>query len=170
MVLVGAASKGIIQRDFQHNATVYKSAYQRNPFEGITEEVGRSSPPPYIPALHCYSTVPTRKAQLPAQPVSSTIPSKFSPQELAEYRALIERKMRGEHIEDDIPENLRPLLQEPIAQVAVLSSTPLKSQTMTSSHSVTHKSPVQSPLSEEGECSGLFHVEQPFPIRFPAMT
>lgn len=39
VVLVGAASKGIIQRDFQHNAMVYKSAYQKNPFDGITEEV-----------------------------------------------------------------------------------------------------------------------------------
>ena len=38
-ILVGAASKGIIQRDFQHNAMVYKSAYQKNPFDGITEEV-----------------------------------------------------------------------------------------------------------------------------------
>lgn len=39
MVLVGAASKGIIQRDFQHNAMVYKSVYQKNPFDGITDEV-----------------------------------------------------------------------------------------------------------------------------------
>lgn len=38
-MLVGAASKGIIQRDFQHNAMVYKSAYQKNPFDGITDEV-----------------------------------------------------------------------------------------------------------------------------------
>lgn len=37
-VLVGAASKGIIQRDFQHNATVYKSAYAKNPFDGVTED------------------------------------------------------------------------------------------------------------------------------------
>lgn len=39
VVLVGAASKGIIQRDFQHNAMVYKSAYQKNPFDGITDQV-----------------------------------------------------------------------------------------------------------------------------------
>src|SRR5699024_12579340 len=38
VVMVGAASKGIIQRDFQHNATVYKSAYAKNPFDNVTEE------------------------------------------------------------------------------------------------------------------------------------
>jgi adducin len=35
---VGAASKGIIQRDFQHHATVYKQAYAKNPFDNITNE------------------------------------------------------------------------------------------------------------------------------------
>lgn len=37
VVLVGAASKGIIQRDFQHNAMVYKSAYSKNPFDNISD-------------------------------------------------------------------------------------------------------------------------------------
>ncbi|XP_022669162.1 protein hu-li tai shao-like isoform X3 [Varroa jacobsoni] len=110
VVLVGAASKGIIQRDFQHNAMVYKSVYQKNPFDGITDE------------------------------------------ELEEYRALIERKMRGEPIEDDIPECLRPLLQEPIAHAAVpaatLSSTPVKSSP-TGVPPAAHRSPIQSPVSEE---------------------
>lgn len=35
---VGAASKGIIQRDFQHHATVFGSAYAKNPFDNITHE------------------------------------------------------------------------------------------------------------------------------------
>ena len=35
---VGAASKGIIQRDFQHHATVYKSAYAKNPFDNVSAE------------------------------------------------------------------------------------------------------------------------------------
>jgi len=35
---VGAASKGIIQRDFQHHATVFKSAYAKNPFDNISED------------------------------------------------------------------------------------------------------------------------------------
>ncbi|KAH9403883.1 Class II Aldolase and Adducin N-terminal domain [Tyrophagus putrescentiae] len=74
VVMVGAASKGIIQRDFQHNATVYKSAYAKNPFDNVTEE------------------------------------------ELAEYRLLIERKNRGEIVnEDQIPENVKHLLAEPIS-------------------------------------------------------
>lgn len=38
VVMVGAASKGIIQKDFQQNAVVYKSAYSRNPFEGVTDK------------------------------------------------------------------------------------------------------------------------------------
>lgn len=37
VVLVGAASKGIIQREFQHNATVYKTAYAKNPFDNISD-------------------------------------------------------------------------------------------------------------------------------------
>ena len=38
VVLMGAASKGIIQRDFQHNATVYKTPYAKNPFDRVTDE------------------------------------------------------------------------------------------------------------------------------------
>ncbi|XP_048526682.1 protein hu-li tai shao isoform X2 [Dendroctonus ponderosae] len=38
VVLMGAASKGIIQRGHQHNATVYKSPYAKNPFDCITDE------------------------------------------------------------------------------------------------------------------------------------
>ncbi|XP_021921328.1 protein hu-li tai shao isoform X7 [Zootermopsis nevadensis] len=38
VVLVGAASKGIIQRGFQHNAMVYKTPYAKNPFDTITDE------------------------------------------------------------------------------------------------------------------------------------
>ena len=37
-VTVGAASKGIIQRDYQHHATVYKSPYAKNPFDNISAE------------------------------------------------------------------------------------------------------------------------------------
>lgn len=37
VVMVGAASKGIIQREYQHNAMVYKSAYSRNPFDNVTD-------------------------------------------------------------------------------------------------------------------------------------
>ena len=38
VVLVGAASKGIIQREYQHNATVYKSAYAKNPFDNVSDK------------------------------------------------------------------------------------------------------------------------------------
>lgn len=38
VVLVGAASKGIIQRDYQHHATMYKLPYAKNPFDQVTEE------------------------------------------------------------------------------------------------------------------------------------
>jgi len=38
VVVIGAASKGIIQRDHQHNAVVYKSLYSPNPFENISED------------------------------------------------------------------------------------------------------------------------------------
>lgn len=38
VVLMGAASKGIIQRGHQHNAMVYKSPYAKNPFDSITDE------------------------------------------------------------------------------------------------------------------------------------
>merc|ERR1719187_930204 len=35
---IGAASKGIIQRDFQHHATVFKSPYAKNPFDSVSNE------------------------------------------------------------------------------------------------------------------------------------
>ena len=38
VMMVGAASKGIIQRDYQHNATVYKSAYSKNPFDNVSAQ------------------------------------------------------------------------------------------------------------------------------------
>ncbi|KAI5706699.1 hypothetical protein M8J76_009664 [Diaphorina citri] len=38
VILVGAASKGIIQRGFQHNATVYKTPYAKNPFDQMTDQ------------------------------------------------------------------------------------------------------------------------------------
>lgn len=38
VILVGAASKGIIQRDFQHNAVVYKTPYAKNPFDSVTDK------------------------------------------------------------------------------------------------------------------------------------
>lgn len=38
VVLMGAASKGIIQRGYQHNATVYKAPYAKNPFDCITDD------------------------------------------------------------------------------------------------------------------------------------
>ncbi len=38
VVMVGAASKGIIQRDFQHNAVVFRSPYAKNPFDQVTEQ------------------------------------------------------------------------------------------------------------------------------------
>ncbi|XP_070212539.1 protein hu-li tai shao-like [Littorina saxatilis] len=41
-VVVGAASKGIIQRDHQHNAVVYRSYYAANPFENMSEEEVRA--------------------------------------------------------------------------------------------------------------------------------
>ncbi|XP_053623075.1 protein hu-li tai shao isoform X3 [Plodia interpunctella] len=37
VVLMGAASKGIIQRGYQHNATVYSAPYARNPFDQISD-------------------------------------------------------------------------------------------------------------------------------------
>jgi adducin len=34
---MGAASKGIIQRGYQHNATMYSAPYARNPFDHVTD-------------------------------------------------------------------------------------------------------------------------------------
>lgn len=38
MIVMGAASKGIIQRDHQHNAVVYKTQYAKNPFDNMSED------------------------------------------------------------------------------------------------------------------------------------
>lgn len=34
-IVIGAASKGIIQKEYQHNAKIYKKAYEKNPFDNI---------------------------------------------------------------------------------------------------------------------------------------
>uniref|UniRef100_A0A2P2HWC0 Protein hu-li tai shao-like n=2 Tax=Hirondellea gigas TaxID=1518452 RepID=A0A2P2HWC0_9CRUS len=57
-VLVGAASKGIIQREYQHNAIVYKTPYAKNPFDSVSD------------------------------------------QELDDYKMMIEKKQRGDPIEE----------------------------------------------------------------------
>ncbi|XP_076368888.1 protein hu-li tai shao-like isoform X6 [Tachypleus tridentatus] len=74
VILVGAASKGIIQREFQHNAMVYKTAYAKNPFDNITD------------------------------------------QELEEYHRIVEKKQKGELVEEEIPEEIKHLLIEPVAE------------------------------------------------------
>ncbi|CAH0394574.1 unnamed protein product [Bemisia tabaci] len=50
VIVVGAASKGIIQREFQHHATVYKTPYAKNPFDTVTDQ-----------ELEDYKKVVTRK-------------------------------------------------------------------------------------------------------------
>jgi len=37
-VLIGAASQGIIEREFRHNAQIYRQLYQPNPFVSATDE------------------------------------------------------------------------------------------------------------------------------------
>lgn len=104
VVLVGAASKGIIQRDFQHNALVYKSAYSKNPFDSVSDK------------------------------------------ELEEYKKLVERRQRGELVEEEIPDEIKPLLVEPVRieteqqQHPELITTPIET-----------KSPPKSPVTPSEE-------------------
>jgi adducin len=79
VVLVGAASKGIIQREFQHNAMVYKSAYAKNPFDNVTD------------------------------------------QEIDDYKQYIERKQRGEPV-DEVPDHVKHLLVEPVSLTQDIAS------------------------------------------------
>ncbi|XP_067136630.1 protein hu-li tai shao isoform X5 [Centruroides vittatus] len=104
VVLVGAASKGIIQRDFQHNALVYKSAYAKNPFDSVSDK------------------------------------------ELEEYKKLVEKRQRGELVEEEIPDEIKPLLVEPVRieteqqQHPELITTPVET-----------KSPPKSPVTPASE-------------------
>ncbi|KAG9508567.1 Protein hu-li tai shao, partial [Fragariocoptes setiger] len=83
-VIVGAASRGIIQRDHQLNAKVYKTAYAKNPFDNISDA------------------------------------------ELEEYKRLVARKQRGEEVPyEEIPENMRHLLSEPISDSMTSPTSPL---------------------------------------------
>lgn len=80
---VGAASKGIIQRNHQLDAKVYKTPYAKNPFDNISDA------------------------------------------ELEEYRRLVERKQRGEEVPyEEIPENMRHLLDEPVPDRASAATSP----------------------------------------------
>lgn len=36
--MIGAASKGIIDREYRHNAQIYKQLYQPNPFASETDQ------------------------------------------------------------------------------------------------------------------------------------
>lgn len=83
-IIVGAASKGIIQRDHQHNAKVYKTAYAKNPFDNISDA------------------------------------------ELEEYKRIVSRKQRGEEVPyEEIPENMRHLLNEPLMDLVTSPTSPL---------------------------------------------
>lgn len=82
-IIVGAASKGIIQRDHQHNAKVYKTAYAKNPFDNISDV------------------------------------------ELEEYKRIVSRKQRGEEVPyEEIPENMRHLLTEPMMELVTSPTSP----------------------------------------------
>lgn len=82
-IIVGAASKGIIQRDHQHNAKVYKTAYAKNPFDNISDV------------------------------------------ELEEYKRIVSRKQRGEEVPyEEIPENMRHLLNEPLLDLVTSPASP----------------------------------------------
>jgi len=59
---VGAASKGIIQRDFQHHATVFKSPYAKNPFDSVSNE-----------ELEEYKRIINKKNQGDASPASPVL-------------------------------------------------------------------------------------------------
>lgn len=82
-IIVGAASKGIIQRDHQHNAKVYQTAYAKNPFDNISDV------------------------------------------ELEEYKRIVNRKQRGEEVPyEEIPENMRHLLTEPMMELITSNTSP----------------------------------------------
>lgn len=82
-IIVGAASKGIIQRDHQHNAKVYKTAYAKNPFDNISDV------------------------------------------ELEEYKRIVGRRQRGEEVPyEEIPENMRHLLNEPMMELITSPTSP----------------------------------------------
>ncbi|XP_022254584.1 protein hu-li tai shao-like isoform X4 [Limulus polyphemus] len=110
VILVGAASKGIIQREFQHNAMVYKSAYAKNPFDNITD------------------------------------------QELEEYRRIVEKKQRGEPVEEEVPEEIKHLLVEPIAIPEQQQQQPVVTTPADS------RSPPHSPTSPVSEDEGTRRV------------
>jgi len=69
LVVMGAASKGIIQRDHQHNAVMYRQYYSANPFENMTES------------------------------------------EIEQYQAEVQRKERGEPVNESIEE----VSEEPVS-------------------------------------------------------
>ncbi|XP_015781808.1 protein hu-li tai shao isoform X3 [Tetranychus urticae] len=119
VVLVGAASKGIIQREYQHNATVYKSAYAKNPFDNVSD------------------------------------------QELDEYKKYIEKKQRGEPV-DDVPDRFRHLLLEPVAEH-------MNEDQITSPVEQISKSP-QSPLSDEDSKNSNNRVHRSHSARLAAQA
>jgi hypothetical protein len=176
VVMVGAASKGIIQKDFQQNAVVYKSAYSRNPFEGVTDK-----------EIQDYKDYVAKKQRGEPGNESDCTSSTTKLHLLTHH--LIHSSIRVlfflfsilvscvSHSVDELPEHMRHLILEPVRDT--------RPQTI-SSPTGGPKSP-QSPTSdEEGEfSSALFfphchvpvyitaHPARPFslscPFSFPAL-
>ena len=80
---IGAASKGIIQRDFQHHATVFKSPYAKNPFDSVSND-----------ELEEYKRIIDKKQRGETSPViedpgDTTDPGTFSSSSLRIFTAVI---------------------------------------------------------------------------------
>eukprot|EP00092_Neocalanus_flemingeri_P023365 GFUD01025332.1.p1 GENE.GFUD01025332.1~~GFUD01025332.1.p1 ORF type:complete len:710 (-),score=172.73 GFUD01025332.1:1618-3747(-) len=86
---VGAASKGIIQRDFQHHATVFKSPYAKNPFDSVSNE-----------ELEEYKRIIDKKSKGEVSPTSPILEEDTigdttdpDPDSQADFKAALERSL-----------------------------------------------------------------------------
>merc|ERR1712106_1188979 len=103
---VGAASKGIIQRDFQHHVTVFKSPYAKNPFDSVSNE-----------ELEEYKRIIGKKSQndesIASGPVSPLLEEDTTDQEedsQSEFKSRLERSLstrtgpgQPQHLERNTP-------------------------------------------------------------------
>lgn len=117
-VMVGAASKGIIQREFQHNATVYKSAYSKNPFDNVTAQ-----------ELEEYKQYVLKKER--GEPGKHSTTTRVRAGGIILLLLLLPV--------DELPEHVRHLLLEPVS-----GSDPSRNPRQVTSP----KSPLQSPMSD----------------------
>jgi len=157
-VYFGSASKGIILRDHQHDATVYKTYYQPNPFESMSqEEIERykneiSKDPENETEVTVNTHVSTdndRRTQMVETKVEKTVEKNDAPE------AVVTQIMTAVHPQKQY---LETSLDDPPAAVSVNDDGPVSPARSTSSGELSPSKEVVDTPGTEGKKKKKFRI------------